>query len=410
MHDITLAADRSRKLPRIESVGIVGAGVMGTAIAAANLQEGVAVAITDRDPQILEKADVELRRVTPRDTSCRELPGCLATGQLLTIREPSKRLPDCDLVIETVSEEIETKRHVLQEAEAYVQEQTILASNTSAISISALARGLERPQLFCGIHFLAPAQQTELIEIIPGVETGQATIAAAVAYAHRIGKSSIVVSDSPGFLINRLLFPYLNEALLLLSEGAGVGDIDRAARMFGMTAGPFEMLDLIGLDTALQAGRSLWQAYSDRLEPSPILPAMVKAGLLGQKVHMGFYRHLTTASALQENSGAKALLEFYVKCRREIKPAEVVKRLFLPMLLEATRILEEEVVDQAATIDLALTRGFGLSRNRDGLLKWADRVGAGRICAWLEPFTSLGPRMTPTATLIEMARSSKKFY
>ena len=139
-------------------------------------------------------------------------------------------------------------------------------------------------------------------------------------------------------------------------------------------------------------------------------PAMVKAGLLGQKVRCGFYRHATPANSHHENVGARKLIAFYARPRRVIRQAELIKRLFLPMLLEATRLIQEKVVDGAATIDFAVREGLGLSGKRDGLLKWADQIGAARICRWLEPFACLGPRMTPTTVLTEMAHSSKTFY
>ena len=392
-----------------ETVGIVGAGIMGTAIAAANLREGLAVGITDLSAEVRDNAERELRRqfIDSRisiGSSSKPIDG------FLEIVEQCSQLPDCGLVIEAVSEDFGTKCQVLQDVESATRSDSILASNTSAISISALAQHLKHPERFCGIHFLAPVHRTRLIEIIPGADTSQATTSAAVAYARRLHRFPIVVGDSPGFLVNRLLFPYLNEALLLLSEGVSVTHVDRAAQMFGMENGPFQLLDLIGLDTVLQAGRSLWRAYSDRFEPSPILPAMVKAGLLGTKTGAGFYRYAKSTNSIHENAEARTLVAFYVRRRREVKTAEVVKRLFLPMLLEATRLIEEEVVDGPDTIDFALTQAFGLSRNRNGLLRWADQIGADRICRWVEPLEYLGPRMLPTPSLLDMAGSSRTFH
>ena len=163
------------------------------------------------------------------------------------------------------------------------------ASNTSTIPITQLADGLEQPDRFCGLHFFNPVRQMPLVEVIRGKKTSDATIATAVAYAKSLGKSPIVMNDGPGFLVNRLLLPYMNEAALLLCEGASIAEIERAAKSFGMPMGPITLYDVVGLDVAVHAGRTMLEAFPDRVVPAEILQRLVDHGRLGQKVGRGFF-------------------------------------------------------------------------------------------------------------------------
>jgi 3-hydroxyacyl-CoA dehydrogenase len=176
-----------------------------------------------------------------------------------------------DIVVEAIIEKPDAKRQLFARIEPLMRDEAILCSNTSTIPITQLAEVLERPERFCGLHFFNPVRQMKLVEVIRGKKTSDTTIAAAVAYAKTLGKLPIVMNDGPGFLVNRLLLPYMNEAALLLCEGAGIHEIERAAKAFGMPMGPFTLYDVVGLDVAVHAGRTMVEAFPDRVVAAPIL-------------------------------------------------------------------------------------------------------------------------------------------
>jgi 3-hydroxyacyl-CoA dehydrogenase/enoyl-CoA hydratase/3-hydroxybutyryl-CoA epimerase/3-hydroxyacyl-CoA dehydrogenase/enoyl-CoA hydratase/3-hydroxybutyryl-CoA epimerase/enoyl-CoA isomerase len=316
----------------------------------------------------------------------------------------------CDLVIEVVVENLQVKLDLLRRIEPVLAEHAILASNTSAISIGKLAQALRRPERFCGIHFFNPVRKMQLVEVIRGPQTSDETVATAVAYAKSIGKSPIVVQDGPGFLVNRLLLPYMNEALELLQEGAPMDGIERAAKNFGMPMGPMTLYDVVGIDTAYYAGQVMHEGFPDRVIESAVLAAMVRAGRLGQKSGAGFYAYEGKAERGRPDATLAPLLAPLL--RRQTAPTEeqIVDRLFLPMVLEATRILQEKKVRDPRDVDLGLIYGIGFPPFRGGLLFWADALGAASILERLKPFEPLGERYRPTQMLLDMARAGDKFY
>jgi 3-hydroxyacyl-CoA dehydrogenase/enoyl-CoA hydratase/carnithine racemase len=413
----------------VQRVGIIGAGVMGIGIAAAHLQKGVPVDLADASAEALSRAmPAALDEAAASESSLgfamAPPPNDLSPGTL--IREPPERqavdlprwlqqadslaaLAACDLIVETVVETAEVKRRIYQQLETHVPPTTLLVSNTSTIPISSLSRSLQHPERFCGMHYFNPVRDMRLVEVVRGDLTSDQTVATVVQHALRIGKMPIVVHDSPGFLVNRLLSPYLNESLELLIAGATLMDIDRAAEAMGMPLGPLALIDLVGVDTSFFAGRTLWEAYPDRITPLPVLPALFRKGRLGRKSGAGFYRYEPGQQRGQPDSTVIDLLEPYVRRTRPISSAEITDRLFLPMLLEATRLLEQRIVRDVRDIDLGMIYGLGFPAERGGLLFWADFLGAARIVAMLEPYASLGSRFQPTQWLLDMARQDRRF-
>jgi 3-hydroxyacyl-CoA dehydrogenase/enoyl-CoA hydratase/3-hydroxybutyryl-CoA epimerase/3-hydroxyacyl-CoA dehydrogenase/enoyl-CoA hydratase/3-hydroxybutyryl-CoA epimerase/enoyl-CoA isomerase len=220
----------------------------------------------------------------------------------------------------------------------------------------------------------------------------------------------VVVNDGPGFLVNRLLLPYMNEALELVSDGAEIKAIERAAKAFGMPMGPIELYDMVGLDTAVYAGRTMWEAFPDRIVASPLLPAMVKANRLGCKTGVGFYSYKNRRQRAEPDPSLDAIVAPYIRKHDPLTAEQITARLFLPMLVEATRLLEDEIVRDPRDIDLGLIFGLGFPPFKGGLLFWADTVGAAKIQEMLEPLQGIGARMRPTKLLEEMAASGGKFY
>jgi 3-hydroxyacyl-CoA dehydrogenase/enoyl-CoA hydratase/3-hydroxybutyryl-CoA epimerase/3-hydroxyacyl-CoA dehydrogenase/enoyl-CoA hydratase/3-hydroxybutyryl-CoA epimerase/enoyl-CoA isomerase len=406
--------DREGIAPRtIEAASVIGAGIMGSGIAAANVKRGIPVTITDANRSALAHGVTTIMEEVSfnRKTRKPDLHVALKHAALLNASVSDGEIATSDLIIEAVVENMDVKRQIYRRLEPQLKPTAILASNTSTIPITRLAEHLERPEQFCGIHFFNPVRKMKLVEVIRGAKTSDETVATAVAHAKRLGKSPIVVNDGPGFLVNRLLLPYMNEALELLTEGASISAIERAAKSFGMPIGPISLYDVVGLDTAFYAGRTMWEAFPDRIKASPILPALVKAGRLGQKSGRGFFsfenkkRHAEPDPEL-----AKYIDPYMTGAPRDFDKRELEDRLFLPMLLEATRVLDEGIVRDVRDIDLGLIFGIGFPPFRGGLLFWADTLGAARIVERLKPLEHLGVRMQPTAMLQRMAAEGRKFY
>jgi 3-hydroxyacyl-CoA dehydrogenase/enoyl-CoA hydratase/3-hydroxybutyryl-CoA epimerase/3-hydroxyacyl-CoA dehydrogenase/enoyl-CoA hydratase/3-hydroxybutyryl-CoA epimerase/enoyl-CoA isomerase len=263
-----------------------------------------------------------------------------------------------------------------------------------------------------GLHFFHPVRRRPLVEIVRGPRSEPHAIAAAVAYVQSIDKVPIVVNDGPGFLVNRLLVPYLAEALELLLEGVAIPQVERAATEFGMAMGPLRLVDEIGLDTALMGGRVLWEAFPERITPSPLLVAMYKKGRLGRKTGAGFFAYSSYQDAAEAEPSPDAidLVAAWARPRAPTPGDQIITRLLLPMVLEATRVLEERLVDGPSSIDLAVNLGLGFPAARGGLLRWADSLGSRRVMALLEALAHRGSRFRPTPLLVEMARGGRSFH
>lgn len=408
-------ADAGLQPRAIDRVGVVGAGIMGSGIAAAHVRRGVPVMLLDSSPAALEKAVAGIAkgfkgRVDARRMTAEEMVAAL--GRLSTSLSLAA-MADRQAVIEAVVEDEKVKTQLYGELAGILAADAILASNTSTISITRMARSWPRPENFAGMHFFNPVERMQLVEVIRGEKTSDQTVVTLVALAKKIGKTPIVVRDCPGFLVNRILFPYMNEALALLEEGVPPRQIDQAALAFGMPMGPITLHDVVGLDTALYAGRVVNAAFAERARSTRILDELVAAGRLGQKSGAGFYSYAKGSRGADD----PALLPILDKCRTETAPAggklsleTITDRLFLPMLTEASRVLTEGIVREPADVDMGLILGIGFPAFRGGLLRWADAQGMDSLVKKLEGYSTLGPRFQPTEQLRALARAGKGFY
>jgi 3-hydroxyacyl-CoA dehydrogenase/enoyl-CoA hydratase/carnithine racemase len=394
---------------------VIGAGIMGAGIAASHLRAGFDVTLVDVQADALARSVATILDEAAWDRSTRRADAARAValaGRLHTVTQMDA-IAAADLVIESVLERTDVKRQVLAEIERTVGPETVIATNTSTNPIAKLAESLRDPARFCGIHFFNPVRRMTLVEVVRGPATSDATVATAVAHVKRLGKCPIVVRDSPGFLVNRVLMPYLHESVEMLREGVDQQRIDRVARGFGMPMGPLELYDMIGLDTAFYAGLVLDDAYGDRIEASPLIPALVKSGRLGRKSGAGFYRYRPDggqrARIERPDEGVPRLIEPYRLPARENSDATIADRLLLPMLLEALRALDEGIVRDGRDVDLAVIHALGFPAFRGGLLAWGDSLGAAEVVRRLEPLADLGVRMHPTPRLLAMARTGEPF-
>lgn len=404
-------ADSTIQPRPVERVGVIGAGIMGSGIAGAHIRRGIPALMLDTVPEALQKGAAGISKVmqTRLEIGRMTQAEMLQSLSLLSTSQNLSLLADRDIVIEAVVENEDVKTKLYRDLQPILRADAILASNTSTISITRMAKAVSRPESFAGMHFFNPVDRMQLVEVIRGEKTSDATVVTLVALAKRIGKSPIVVKDCPGFLVNRILFPYMNESLVLLEEGAEARAVDKAATAFGMPMGPITLNDLVGLDTALYAGKVVNSAFADRAKPSRILDELVAAGRLGQKSGAGFYSYAKGSRGADDPAFA-AILQKCKTASRTIDPEEISDRLFLPMLIEASRVLMEGIVREPADVDMGLILGLGFPAHKGGILRWADTIGLDKIVQKLKKYADLGPRFAPTEQMKTLAAAGKGFY
>ncbi|MGH7204709.1 MAG: 3-hydroxyacyl-CoA dehydrogenase [Nitrospiraceae bacterium] len=388
----------------IYRVGVVGAGTMGSQIAQVVSFAGVPVVITDVSRAIAERGVESVRRIYQARVDKGKMTGEQLEEKMLLVGAAADlaALKDVDLVIEAVSEDLRLKQHLFRELDAACSPGAILASNTSALSISALGAATRRPGKVLGLHFFNPAYAMPLVEVIPGLATDQQTIDDVVGFAESIRKAPIVVKECAGFLVNRLLMPYLNEAIFSFQEGAAsLKQIDQDMTAFGMPVGPFTLLDTLGLDICCEVARILHKSYGPRMAPAPLLEAMVKAGRLGVKTSRGFYEYHPSESRQPEQT-VEQLIQAIGQETGPQRTRWTRTRPLLAMVNEAVMALQEGIAS-ARDIDLAMVAGTGFPPDTEGPLHYADRLGIEQVLHELEEFTqTLGARFWPAPLLRRM--------
>ncbi len=361
--------DTSLEVQPVKSLGIVGAGLMGASIATKCAASGMEVRLLDANPGA---ARLAAQRINESTTG--------PTGPTVKVIDDYDDLSGVDLVIESVVETMNVKKSVLQKIEAVENAPRWVASNTSAIEIGSMSPHIEHRNSFCGIHFCHPKLMS-LVEVICGPDTDEQTVANSVAFVRQLRMMPVAINDCPGFVVNRLLATMLNQALQLYSEGHSIESIDSAMRDFGFLGGPFEIIDVIGADTCMYAGRSMWENGLKCVSLSPILPRMVKKNLLGRKVGMGFYRYATPEGDGEFDLSIDELLNGYrtTESKAERDSESIAIRILSKVALEASLILEEEIVSDPRDIDLCIIHGLSFPSHLGGILFWADQMGIGTL-------------------------------
>lgn len=378
---------------------------MGTAIGAAALARGFRVRITDANQEVCLRARQAIVE------AAREHYGS-ATGAVETA-EDLKAITACDTVIESIVEDESKKVAVLRDLDQRMPPERLLASNTSTLPIGRLARNLATPERLCGMHFFLPVPQRHVVELIFTECTRPATRSAAISLAVALERDVLMAPDATGFIVNRLMMPYVAEAMLLLAEGVRAEKIEEVATRFGMPMGPLTLLDEIGLDTAFHCGWIFAGAYQDRIAVSPVLVALIKAGRLGRKTDAGFFRYVSQTDGATQQETDPELAKIVARWSKErvlIADEEIALRLFLPMVFEGARILDEHEAVLASEVDLGVVLGLGMSPARGGPLYWCDCVGARRMVELAKPLASLGVRMAPPERICRMAERNATFY
>lgn len=414
-----LPTNRVAAATTVRHLGVLGAGVMGGGIGQLAASHGIRVYMKDIDHaavtgglqharRLFDKR-VERRRMSEREAS--------QAMELVTGGLEYHGVSAADLVVEAIVEKMDVKKAVLRETEGHVRDSCVLATNTSSLSVTEMAKALERPEQFCGMHFFNPVDRMPLVEVVRGPETSDAVVATVYELALTLGKVPVVVGDGPGFLVNRVLGPYLNEAGFLLQDGMSIEDVDRVALAFGLPMGPFRLIDEVGIDVSGHAGAALHAALGDRLEPAPALVEIARTDRLGRKGGSGFYRYEKgKAKGVDPNVLAELPSVATLAERRETSDdrdndRSIRRRLVFAMVNEAARVLEDGVVSTARDVDLAMIMGTGFPPFRGGLLRFADTLHPRGVLDRLRRLEEdHGARFSPAPTIERLAATDETFY
>jgi 3-hydroxyacyl-CoA dehydrogenase len=384
----------------IFKAAVVGAGTMGGEIAQVVTYSGLPVVLKDIDQAMLDKGMEKARSIYQRRVD----KGKMSTGDmeskldLITPTLTYDEFEDVDIVIEAVPEKMGIKQAVFKELEEVCPEQTIFASNTSALSISEMGAATGKPHKMIGMHFFNPASIMKLVEVIPGLDTGQETIDDVVMFGESLRKLPVVVQECPGFLVNRLLMPYLNEATKALGEGAATAtEIDQAIVAWGMPMGPFTLMDMLGIDVCGHVGDYLYSEYGERMSPAPLFFKLIEAGRLGEKSGAGFYDHPGGESDVVNGM----ITELDESGEVPTGTKFTVERLMYPLINEAALCVQENIAS-ITDIDMSMVAGTGMTYGgeRVGPLVIADKIGLDVVVETLEALAGdLGPRFRPVRPL-----------
>jgi 3-hydroxyacyl-CoA dehydrogenase/enoyl-CoA hydratase/3-hydroxybutyryl-CoA epimerase len=410
-----LGSDLPRPAGKARQIGVVGAGVMGGGIAYLAASNDVRVRMKDLGPEPLLAAFRTARDLFQDQVRRGRLDGRGLENKMahITAAMDTTGFSLSDVVVEAVVENLDVKRQVLRELEKSVRDDCVLASNTSSLSIGALAEALHRPERCIGMHFFNPVHRMPLVEVVRGPRTDPAVVARTIALARQLGKTPVLVNDGPGFLVNRILAPYMNECAWAFQEGHDVEALDRLMKRFGMPMGPFELLDEVGTDVADKVGHVLHQGLGDRARPAPLAGQLHAAGRLGRKSGAGVYLYGGKGGRERRPDPAtwSTLRPAGAGAGTKMDDAALLDRVFGLMINEAARCLDEGIVAGPGDLDLALVFGIGFPPFRGGLLKYADGRGLQALADRLREFEArLGSRFAPAERLTRMATSGERFF
>ena len=391
----------------IFKAAVVGAGAMGGGIAQVISFSGLPVVIKDVDQAALDKGVDTVREIYQgRVEKGKMTPGEMQSKMdLISSTLTYDGFDDVDIVIEAVPEKMPIKKRVFAELDAVCPEHTIFASNTSALSISEMGAATKRSGKMIGMHFFNPAHVMKLVEIIPGLDTTQETIDDVIMFTESLRKIGVVVQECPGFLVNRLLMPYLNEAVFALQEGTETAtNIDAAMREFGWPMGPFQLMDMLGIDICADVGTYLYNEYGERMAPAALFMKLIQAKRYGEKTSAGFYDYPGTG---ESETVLKMIKEVQAEGNAQKGTEFSWERLILPMINEAILCVTENV-GAINDIDMGMIAGTGMTYKgeRMGPLQLADSLGLDFVMQKLDEFTAkYGQRFRPARLLKTKVRA-----
>ena len=400
----------------IKQAAVLGAGIMGGGIAYQSAVKGTPIIMKDIRSDALDLGMNEAGKLLSGQVEKGRIKADAMSATLSRIRPTLNYgdFKDVDIIIEAVVENPKVKKAVFAELEGLIREDTIIASNTSTISISFLAEGLKRPQNFVGMHFFNPVHMMPLVEVIRGKLSSDEAVAATVKLAQKMGKTPVVVNDCPGFFVNRVLFPYFAGFHMLLRDGADFMAVDKAMEKFGWPMGPAYLMDVVGMDTAVHAAGVMAEGFPDRMKPDfkSTTQVLVEHKRYGQKSGKGYYSYAPDKKGRPKKSPdpeTAELIKDVVAARKDFAPEEIVARCMVPMVNEVARCLEEKIVASPQEADMALIYGIGFPPFRGGACRYVDQTGAANFVALADKYAALGKQYEAPKLLRDMATSGKKF-
>jgi 3-hydroxyacyl-CoA dehydrogenase/enoyl-CoA hydratase/3-hydroxybutyryl-CoA epimerase/enoyl-CoA isomerase len=402
---------------KVSRAAVLGAGIMGGGIAYQSASKGTPIVMKDINDQALELGLNEASKLLNKQiTRKRITPDQMA--QTLNAIVPTLSYGDfgnVDLVVEAVVENLDIKKKVLADLENNISDDTVVATNTSTLTVNDMATALKRPENFTGMHFFNPVHRMPLVEVIRGEKSSDRAVAATVQYALQMGKTPIVVKDCNGFLVNRILFPYFIAFNKLIADGADFNKVDKAMEKFGWPMGPAYLLDVVGLDTGRHCLDIVADAYPDRMKDDgeSIVHVMFDSNRYGQKNGLGFYKYEKDKKGRPKkiaDGDVPALISKVASGSKDFSEEEIIERMMLPMIFEAARCLEDEIVGTPQEVDMGLLLGLGFPPFRAGALKYADRVGLNKIIEQAKKYESVGAIYNVPNIIVEKAKENKTFY
>jgi len=401
----------------ISQAAVLGAGIMGGGIAHLSASRGTPIIMKDIAGPALDLGMSEASILLAKRVSKGRMDPA-KMGAILSAIRPTLNyadFDDVDVVVEAVVENEKVKKSVLAEVESQLKESAILASNTSTISITRLAEALERPENFAGMHFFNPVHMMPLVEVIRGEKSSPETIATLVAYATKMGKSPIVVNDCPGFLVNRVLFPYFAAFSMLVRDGADFQQVDKVMEKFGWPMGPAYLMDVVGLDTGVHAAAIMAEGFPDRMnhEFKDVTEVMFENNRLGQKNDVGFYKYELDRKGRKQkvvDDTTYELIKPHVAEPAEFDAGDIVARMMIPLCTEIIRCLEDNIVGSPEEADMALIYGIGFPVFRGGAVRHIDSIGVKEFVALCEQYAHLGKLYEAPQMLKDMAASGESFF
>ena len=411
-------AKESEKLAATcDKVAVLGAGIMGGGIAYQSALKGTPILMKDINQDGLDLGLKEANKLLSKRVERGRMDSA-KMGEVLNHIIPTLsygEFADVDVVVEAVVENTKVKQAVLAETEKNIGRDKVLTSNTSTISITELATVLERPENFCGMHFFNPVHRMPLVEVIRGEKTSETTIATVVQYARKMGKTPVVVNDCPGFMVNRVLFPYFGGFSALLKDGADFQKVDKVMEKFGWPMGPAYLLDVVGMDTGKHAEAVMAEGYPERMTRDFVtaMDVMFEQKRFGQKTDAGFYRYEQDKKGRPKkvvDDSVYDLISAVCAERREFTDEEIIARMMIPLCLETVRALEDGIVETAQEADMCLIMGIGFPVFRGGALKYIDTMGVDTFVALADQYADISPLYAATDRLREMANNGETFY
>ena len=411
------AKDQSKSAHDINEMAVLGAGIMGGGIAYQSAVKGLPIIMKDIKAEQLDLGMNEASKLLGKEVERGKI-STAKMGETLSKIRPTLNYGDFgtpDIVIEAVVENEKIKKAVLAETESLIKDTAILASNTSTISITELAKSLKRPENFVGMHFFNPVHRMPLVEIIRGERTSDEAVATTVALAQKMGKTPIVVNDCAGFLVNRVLFPYFGAFDLLIKHGADFVKIDKVMEKFGWPMGPAYLLDVVGIDTGVHASAVMAEAFPERMNPDykTATTVMFENNRLGQKNGAGFYKYELDKKGKPKKSvdtTTYELLKAVQDGSSDFDEQEIIDRLMVAFCTETVRCLEDNIVASAGEADMAMLMGLGFPPFRGGPCRYIDQVGVKEFVALCDKYAHLGKAYEAPQMLRDMAERGESFY